>query len=712
MILKRITVRRFKALKEKNIEFTPGLNIIKGSDNEAGKSSLREAIVKALYEDPTTTKKEIAELTSWGMEEPWEVELDFESNSKSYRIIKSMKDGSSKLIDRSTSETMTDKNAIKNKVAELTGCPSEVFFESTACIRQDELIGIIPQTVTPGEKETTLGVITKRLQGTLAGTEGVDVSTIVSKLYKKTHRQAAKGPYYDLQETNKRIRPLEPDKVSLQQKVTTVMENRRELNQTKEELQEINKNLPQKERLLEKNMKILELEKDILRDRNQYENFTRAKKLRSKLNDQDEEMGELECFKGAEAKVECIKTVKSNIESLERQRTGLEEKTGTPQPQKPASWLLVLGLIFISIGIILGVISVAVGSSVGIVSVVGLITIAGSLLAAAGGLVLSAYWLVRLIIWRTQTKATVVIDIDRGELDSSIQDSRDEVGNILSELGFDSLDACLQSFEDYTGKLAGRKETKDMLKGITGDKTWDQFEKENSELDIQVSAAQKELKNYGPFKIDDPLELQSLEDEVSELQAKEKELEQKKTGLGEFLKLTDGDTDRLASVTEEMKWLEEERAFYERKMRVYDICREALAEAHSQTLSKATNALEKELGKYIFAITDGRYKQVRVSEKDLSIWTVPPEKKDEVEVAQLSRATQDQFYISARFALVKIITEGKRVPLLLDDPFVNFHLKRLQKMMSLIQELAKENQILLFTCADAYDNCGNVISVD
>ena len=33
-------------------------------------------------------------------------------------------------------------------------------------------------------------------------------------------------------------------------------------------------------------------------------------------------------------------------------------------------------------------------------------------------------------------------------------------------------------------------------------------------------------------------------------------------------------------------------------------------------------------------------------------------------------------------------------------------------MMGLLQQLAKENQILLFTCSDAYDAYGNVISLD
>ncbi len=33
MIIDRVTVKRFRAIKEKTIDFSPGLNIIKGSDN-------------------------------------------------------------------------------------------------------------------------------------------------------------------------------------------------------------------------------------------------------------------------------------------------------------------------------------------------------------------------------------------------------------------------------------------------------------------------------------------------------------------------------------------------------------------------------------------------------------------------------------------------------------------------------------------------------
>ena len=91
MILKKIRVRRFRAISDgRIIEFSPGLNIIKGSDNESGKSSLRMAITKALFQDPNTSREDIIGLTSWGAEEPWEIELDFESETGAFRLVKSL----------------------------------------------------------------------------------------------------------------------------------------------------------------------------------------------------------------------------------------------------------------------------------------------------------------------------------------------------------------------------------------------------------------------------------------------------------------------------------------------------------------------------------------------------------------------------------------------------------------------------------------------
>jgi uncharacterized protein YhaN len=145
---------------------------------------------------------------------------------------------------------------------------------------------------------------------------------------------------------------------------------------------------------------------------------------------------------------------------------------------------------------------------------------------------------------------------------------------------------------------------------------------------------------------------------------------------------------------------------------VYDLTGKMLDMASKQTLSKAANLLEDEISNYIALLTDERYNQVTLSETSLAIRTFSQLKNDWDDVSDLSRGTQDQFYICARLALAKLITEGKAPPILLDDPFINFHPKRLRKMITLLQNISKDTQILLFTCSDSYDYQGKVISVD
>lgn len=65
----------------------------------------------------------------------------------------------------------------------------------------------------------------------------------------------------------------------------------------------------------------------------------------------------------------------------------------------------------------------------------------------------------------------------------------------------------------------------------------------------------------------------------------------------------------------------------------------------------------------------------------------------------LSRGTRDQLYLSLRLALAQEITQGQEpVPLLLDDPLVNFDDKRLAASLAMLAELASERQVVLFTC--------------
>jgi len=691
VILKRITVKRLKAIRQdKTIDFSPELNIIKGSDNEAGKSSLRVAITKALFQDPTTSQKEILGLTSWGTDEPWEVALEFDSGSESYRISKSLKDGSCELTRSGSGErSVTNKKAIAASIARITGCPSETFFESTACIGQDELIRLIPPGTTKSEKERAFGKITQRLQAIASGAEETDVKAIIDRLYDKAHLKKANGPYARIQQIADKIAGLQRGKPEQEEKIDRVMENRRELDRVKKELAKISGELPVKQQLVEKNVKIVGLQEDIERDKTQYGNFKRAKEFKRKLDDMEEKSGEFSCFAGAEERMEQLADAEEEREDLRKQKAGLQDELRALAKRKPPLWVLIPGVALL-VGGLAGALA---NKHLGIV-------------ADAGGLLLGL-WLILQMVWRRQNK---LMRERTTQIEETVQEKGKTIKKLLEPFGFSDYVEYHRRLKEYVEEKEKARELRNKLSGILGDKEWREFEEENEDLDMRVTANGKELQQLLPFK-KEPHELQKLKNEVSTLQGNEKSLKSDESAIERFFEFTDVDTDQLASIEEQLEWLEKERAFWERKQRVFDITREALDEARKQTLSKAALAMESGLGGYISSITNGKYSRVKISEKDLSIETSPPEKEGWVNVLELSKATQDQFYICARFALVKLVTEKKAPPLLLDDPFVNFHPKRLGRMISLLQELAKENQILLFTCSDAYDGCGNVISL-
>jgi uncharacterized protein YhaN len=693
MIIKKIQIKRFRAIKQdRNIDFSPGLNIIKGGDNEVGKSSLRIAVTKALFQDPTTVQKDILALTSWGTDEPWEVTLDFESDGESYRITKSLKDKTGELVGIGPLEFVaTNKNTIADKIAEITGCPSEVFFESTACIGQDELIKIVPESAKDRkEGQNAVGMIAQRLQAKLSGTEEVDVSGILTKLYGKIHRKDTGGPHSHLVEILERVVHLRGQKLVQEDKVNRIMKSRRELNRVREELEVISRDLPAKQDLFNKNKRILELRKEIARDRTQYDTFQRAKGLKSKLDNLDEDLKRLSCFIDAEAEIEQLSNIKRALEDIERQKDSLEDDMNVLQGQKPALWMLVLGSVLI------------VGGLIGLT--------ASQYLwgAVAVGFLFSAYWWISQTAWKKQIKSATQKTTN---LEGQRREKEEGAECLLNTLGFKDYDQYERQLAEYTSRIEAKREIGSKLDAILIERDWQKFVAENADLDIQMATKLKDLEQLNPFKLE-PLPLQELENEVKYLQKQKEKLERDKSAFEKFFELTDVDTDQLANIEEELQRLEQEKEFWERKKRVFQLTREVLEEAHKQTLSKAADLLEKELSRYMAAVTDGKYSQVEIDEGDLSIRTFSPEKRDWVDVRQLSRATQDQFYICARFALVRLITEGKRPPILLDDPFVNFHPKRLKRTMALLQELAKENQILLFTCSDAYDYLGNVISLD
>ena len=92
---------------------------------------------------------------------------------------------------------------------------------------------------------------------------------------------------------------------------------------------------------------------------------------------------------------------------------------------------------------------------------------------------------------------------------------------------------------------------------------------------------------------------------------------------------------------------------------------------------------------------------------DIDVWA--PERGDWVAANQLSKGTIDQVYLAARIGLVRLVTQGKRPPLILDDPFVTFDDQRAARAALLLRELSSDFQVIYLACSNRYDGLADAV---
>lgn len=101
--------------------------------------------------------------------------------------------------------------------------------------------------------------------------------------------------------------------------------------------------------------------------------------------------------------------------------------------------------------------------------------------------------------------------------------------------------------------------------------------------------------------------------------------------------------------------------------------------------------------RYMSRLTNGRYVRVSANSSESGI-RVEDREHAVLDSEFLSRGTAEQLYLAMRLALAKESSSGVKLPLLLDDLFVNFDANRLQAAAELTAELSEERQIIFFTC--------------
>ncbi|MEJ6348653.1 AAA family ATPase [Holzapfeliella sp. He02] len=98
--------------------------------------------------------------------------------------------------------------------------------------------------------------------------------------------------------------------------------------------------------------------------------------------------------------------------------------------------------------------------------------------------------------------------------------------------------------------------------------------------------------------------------------------------------------------------------------------------------------------KYFEILTMGRYHQIKFTKSSIQVVTKDNQK---YAVSDLSRGTAEQLYFSLKFAFIEQISDMISLPIVIDDAFVNFDDQRTKMIQQLLDEIAKYNQVFIFT---------------
>lgn len=701
MHLLRLRVRRFRRLRNIEVTFHPGFNVILGP-NEAGKSTLREAIITALYGNAATTSQVLREGTrTWGEDHPAVLELEFEVDGEVYTLGKDFH-GRRVFLRDGRGNQWEGYTRIQRAIGGLLGFANEHLYRSTAHVAQAELDRLssespdiareLSRIMTGGGQDANVVAALHRLE------QAIDAQRKGLVRYAKEP-----GPIKRLEG---RVASLEVRREELLQKASQVIRSRKELSEVSVSLEKATSELAIQESILKENQELLRIE-ERLRERKKYEAQLedRMRKIDQnllRLSHIDREIASLigngvpdertlEKLHGIQAQ---LSTTLPRAERLAQEVRMLEGKLA----QEPGfdRWVVPFALGLAGVALTTGLaLSASRGIAWGVFT-----TLLGVLFALFG----YSYWR-RREMRRVEEHRLEAL---RKELEGAQSDAgrfTAEMHRLLKELKCDSIEEATSRYERYQSLAGERKALAQSLEDLQGEQTVEALREEYREVQREIFMLSEYLRNPEvAAKRLLPLEVKRLEETVKQLSNQVRQLEQRKQRLEWEIEHYSPALDELKEVEEQLhedrERLEQER----NRLRVYEIAYEMLKEAHRQVMVPAREVVSSRAGEYLRVLTGGRYGRVRMAEDSLrvEVWVDEAQRWIPPREPEFSRGAIDQVYLATRLALVEVLAQGKSPPLVLDDPFVHFDEERLQAAIDLIRGLSSRYQVLLFTCRPEY----------
>ncbi|MBQ9278780.1 MAG: AAA family ATPase [Lachnospiraceae bacterium] len=260
-----------------------------------------------------------------------------------------------------------------------------------------------------------------------------------------------------------------------------------------------------------------------------------------------------------------------------------------------------------------------------------------------------------------------------------------DVKNYLADLGFEPEDDMYKQLDFLEEKIRDIEELKAEVDKISKEKELFNI---NNDIDAILSAKEIET-NYSLTEIDEYLRKIGSE------------IESHNKNIAGYNRQIDELEERLEYINECENELDELNESYEKKMHKFKMLKETgtlLEEAKAAFTAKYTAPIKNGFDKYYSMITgksDNTYRldaNIKLSHKELGL---------DRDTKFLSMGYKDLVGVCMRMALVDAMYEKEKPFIIFDDSFVNLDKDKVEAGLGLLDKIAKEYQIIYFTCHES-----------
>ena len=699
MRISRIVLKDLGRHRELDLELAPGFTIIRGP-NEAGKSTIQRGIELALFRKATATAAELDALRTWGADDEsrsltrvdFLVEEDAEGRKVRNEGVleKEFRGPRGRVSLRYGGETITDPTRADQVMAELTGIPNEAFFRSTASIRHQEMEDL--------DKDE--GALRDRLQGSIGGGDrgSSRAKARLEEAVKALKSRGDKNPGR-LKVAEEAVARAEVALQAGEAALTKLESDRQALAEARAARQEAEQGFVENRNLLEKIRQADRLRSEQQAAAERWDRYRQAAEAHVRL--QTQQAAPERSISALRDALDRMRTLQSRVQIL--QETMREESGPAPDPDEPVPSNLPWGLataVIVILALAVMAIAVTTGSAAQLFVGVALLIVVAVLLGMM--------WQRRLATMEAR-RANAALDRERSlrrqtrvGTEEGLRVAQAGVQNILRELGVPDITAAellLVNEQQRRHDIATLEVQVSALMAGQSDADVAGM-RDQAALEMEQKAAA--LEALGPAATD----ARAREKLEAALRGQQEAVEAARNAEAAATARVDAnpvDAEQVAGEAERLRSWHEQLEVLRRRVRVYEATLAAIDEAERGTMKQATRFLEQYVANDIARVTGGRYSRVQIDDRSLEIDVWAPERDDWVAASRLSKGTIDQIYLVARMGLVRLVTQGRKPPLILDDPFVTFDDQRAARAALLLRELSADFQVLYLACSNRYD---------